>query len=167
MPFIALGRLIPLLLLLCVGCRGVAVESVHDSDVDFSKLHTFDWLPTTTTEQVAAVDGPLVELLGVELEAKGLKLSKEKPDLLVAVHRTIDGSLNTRQSGYEVKSGRISRYTLQRGMLVVDLITAVDRQSVWRGTATGAFRAEALPEERRTFLAGLLHDMLADYPPRR
>ena len=164
MPAIALCRLIPLLLLLCVGCKGVAVESVRDPEVDFSKLRTFDWLPTASAEQITGRGSPLVELLGAELEAKGLKQTKEKPDLLVAVHRTIEGTLNTRSSGYEVKSGRIARYTLQEGMLVVDLVTAADRQSVWRGTATGAFRAEALPEERRAFLSSLLHDLMADYP---
>ncbi len=164
MPAIALFRLIPLLLLLCVGCKGVAVDSVRDPEADLSKLRTFDWLPTATTEHIAASGSPMVELLGAELQAKGLKMSKEKPDLLVAIHRTIDGTLNTRSSGYEVKSGRIARYTLQEGMLVIDLITAADKQSVWRGTATGAFRADALPEERRALLTTLLHDMLADYP---
>lgn len=146
---------------------GVHVDTVHEPGVDFAALRTFDLLPNATTEQVAAVDSPLLDLVVAELQRKGLTRTKDKPDLLVAVHRTIEGTLNTRGSGYEVRSGRIARYQVQEGMLVVDLITAADRLSVWRGTATGAFKSEASPEERRTFLTELLRDMFAVYPPPR
>lgn len=166
---IAARRLSCLSLLFFAACTniGVAVDTVHEPGVDFAALRTFDLLPTATTEQVAAVDGPLIDLVAAELQRKGLTRSTEKPDLLVAVHRTITGTMNTRGSGYEVRSGRIARYQVQEGMLVVDLITATDRLSVWRGTATGAFKSDALPEERRTFLTDLLRDMFKDYPPTR
>jgi hypothetical protein len=168
MPALTVRRLLSLSLLAFAACTnvGVHVDTVHEPGVDFAALRTFDLLPNSTTEQVAAIDSPLLELVVAELQHKGLTRSADKPDLLVAVHRTIEGTLNTRGSGYEVRSGRIARYQVQEGMLVVDLITTKDRQSVWRGTATGAFKAEALPSERQAFMTGLLREMFAGYPPK-
>lgn len=164
-----LRRLLLLPLLLVSGCAhvGARVDSVHESGVDFAKLRTFDLLPNATSDQVAALDSPLLDLVAQELQRKGLQRTKDHPDLLVAVHRTVEGVLDTRRSGYEIRQGRLSSFQLQEGMLVVDLITAADRHSVWRGTATGAFRADPTAEERAEFLADVLQRMFADFPPGR
>ena len=109
----------------------------------------------------------VLETLAAELTKKGLKREKDKPDLLVAVQRTIDGTLNTKGSGYEWKDGRLTRYDLQKGMLVVDLVAATNKESVWRSTASGVFRPDLMPDERRKLLAEVMADMFEDYPTKR
>ena len=153
--------------LVFAACSGISVHSTHNPSVDFAALKSFDWLSTPPEIRNTVEDASMRDLLGAELASKGLWRSKEKPDLLVAVHRTIEGSLNTRGSGYEIRDGRIRTYELQEGTLVVDLIAAANKEGVWRGTATGTFRFDALPEERREILTGVFRDMFADFPPRR
>jgi hypothetical protein len=159
--------LLPLLFATAAGCHSVSVDSTHDDSVDFSQLHTYDWMSLPATLPTAAKDETVVGALATLLEKKGLKRSKENPDLLVAVHRTIEGQLNTKGSGYEFRDGRLRTYQLQSGSLVIDLISAKTKEAVWRSSASGAFRADQLPEERRAFLVGLMEDMFDGFPPRR
>jgi hypothetical protein len=158
--------LVGLSLALVAGCSSMSVDSTHADGVDFAALRTYDWLSVPETSPTAPRDETVVGVLATTLEQKGLRRVRENPDLLVAVHRTIEGSLNTENSGYEFKDGRLRRYTLQQGQLVVDLVRAQDKQTVWRGVASGAFRADQTADERRAFLSQLLGEMLADYPPR-
>ena len=161
------NRLLSLLLLSAAACHGISVDATHAPDVDFSKLRTFSWLEVTPGSGTHVSDEAILELVADELTAKGLQRDTASPDLLVAVHRSIEGSLNTKKSGYEFRDGRLQRYDLQQGSLVVDLITTNDREGVWRGAAHGAFRFDASPEERLQMLASVLHDMFADFPPGR
>lgn len=161
------GPLLPLLLAAVAGCRGVAVDTTYDPDVDFAPLRTYDWLSLPPMSPTAVKDDTVVGVLEAKLEQKGLRRDKQQPALLIAVQRTIEGSLNTQHSGYEFRDGRMHRYEMQAGTLVVDLVLAKTKESVWRGTASGAFRADQTPAERRTFLNGLIDDMFADFPPRK
>ena len=157
----------PLLLATAAGCHSVSVDSTYDDSVDFSQLRTYDWLSLPETSPTAAKDETVVGALATLLEKKGLKRSKEQPDLLVAVHRTIEGQLYTKGSGYEFRDGRLRTYALQQGSLVIDLVAAKSKETVWRSSASGAFRADQLPEERRAFLAKTLDEMFDGFPPRR
>lgn len=162
----ALFRLLcPALLVLAAGCHGVSVDSTYSEGVDFRQLRTYDWLSLPPTSPTAAKDETVVGVLATTLEKKGLKRSQQQPDLLIAVHRAIEGSLNTESSGYEWRDGRMRRYTLQEGSLVIDLVLAKTKETVWRSSASGAFRADQTAGERRTFLAELLEEMFAGYPP--
>lgn len=161
------GCVLPLILALLGGCRGTSVDAAYDETVDFSKVRTFDWLNAPPEAVTAVREASLLAAIEKTILGKGLQRTSDKPDVLVAVHRTIEGSLNTKHSGYEVKDGRLARYTLQEGTLVVDLVSATSKASVWRGTAHGAFRADLLPAEREKLLADLLADMFADFPPKR
>ena len=158
--------LLPLLLTVA-GCHSVSVDSTHDDKFDFSQLHTYDWLSLPPMSPTAAKDETVVGVLGALLEKKGIKHSKQQPDLLIAVHRTIEGQLNTKGSGYEFRDGRLRTYALQAGSLVIDLIAAKTKETVWRSSASGAFRADQLPEERRAFVSELIDDMFAGFPPGR
>ena len=159
-------RLAPLALLaVAAGCHGVSVDSTHAEGVDWKSLHTYDWLTIPATSPTAAKDETAVGVLATTLEKKGLKRSQQQPDLLVAVQRTIEGSLNTKQSGYEWRDGRMHSYTLQEGSLVIDLVDAKTKEIVWRSSASGAFRSDQTSGERREFLTNLLNEMFEHFPP--
>jgi hypothetical protein len=155
-------------LALVAGCSGVSYDTSHEFDAtaDFSKVHTFDWFTGTQTFS-SDRDVSLRKIIGVELEAKGLRRDETAPDVLVAVYRSIVGTLNTKKSGYEWSDGHFTEYEIQEGTLVIDLIDAKDKKGIWRGIAKGAYRADALPEERREFLSAVLREMFAGYPPHR
>jgi hypothetical protein len=163
----ALRRFLPLLLVMVPACHGIDVQSSHDPDVDFSKVKTFAFAAAPPQATTVVGDTSLIGMIGAQLEAKGLKRAEQDPDVLVAVHRSLEGSVNTHAWGYEVQGGRIGYYTLQEGTLVVDLVDPKRKTSIWRGTATGAFRADMDQESRRAMLADLLRDMFAEFPPKR
>ena len=154
-------------LLLSAACHSVAVGTTYDDQVDFARLRTFDWLAAPSTAATAVSEETLLEMIGARLQAKGLQRDTARPDVLVAVNRSIEGTLNTRGSGYEFKEGRLRRYTLQAGTLVVDLVLPDAKEVAWCGTAEGAFRSDLLPAERQRLLGELLDEMFAAYPPRR
>ena len=161
--------LLPLLVAMAAGCSavGVSVDSTHDDSFDFSQLHTYDWLALPPTSPTAAKDETVVGALETLFAKKGLKRNKEQPDVLVAVHRTIEGTLNTKGSGYEFRDGRLRPYSLQSGSLVIDLVAAKTKETVWRCSASGAFRADQTASERRAFIAETLDEMFDGFPPRR
>jgi hypothetical protein len=161
-----LRLLCPLLLTLVAGCHGVSVDTTHADGVDFTQLRTYDWLSLPETSPTAARDQTVVGVLATTLEKKGLQRSQTQPDLLVAVHRTIEGTLSTTDSGYEWRNGRLKSYPLQQGSLVIDMVLPKTKEVVWRGTASGAFRADQTAVERSAFLTDLMTKMFADYPPR-
>jgi hypothetical protein len=101
-----------------------------------------------------------------EIEQKGMTYTAQGADLLVAIHRTLTGQLNTNGGGYESVGGRMEYYTLQEGMLVVDLVASGDRHLVWRGTAEGVFKFGEDSAKRQMMISGLLHDMFAEFPPK-
>jgi len=154
-------------LALTAGCHGISYDSEHDPEVDFTQLHTFEFLAGPPEEQGVERDAVLLGILGEQLVAKGLQRASGQPDLLVAVHRSLEGVVHTKSSGYEVRNGRLSRYDLQEGTLVVDLVLAKTKKGVWRGTATGEYRFDSLPAERREKLTEVMRELFADFPPKR
>jgi hypothetical protein len=155
-------------LTLATGCASsIRCDSEHDPGTDFTQLKTFDFLAGPPEEQGAERDAVLLGLVGDQLTAKGLQRTNSQPDLLVSVHRSIEGTVHTQKSGYEFRGGRLSRYQLQEGTLVVDLVAAKTKIAVWRGTASGAYRQDSLPEERRAKLTEVLRELFAAYPPGR
>src|ERR1043166_2121406 len=108
---LGLRRLLPIILALLPGCAGgLSVKTSHDPEVDFTKLHTFDWMSAPTEADRSVNDPATLGVIGKELEAHGLKQDKGQPDLLVAVHRTIEGMQETNRWGYDLKNGRIEKY---------------------------------------------------------
>ena len=155
------------LLLTAAGCSSVAYDSTYDPEVDFAALQTFDWWTINEMSPNAISEAGIRQLVAAQLEAKGLRQSSEQPDLLVAVYRTVEGTMNSPRSGYEWRNGKVRRYTMQSGSMVVDLILADGRKIAWSGSAAGAFNADMTPAERQEMLAPMIERMFADYPPRR
>ena len=167
MRFVSLLRSLPFVLPLLAGCHSISVHATHDAGFDFTKAQTFSWLSLPAQVETAIHDQSVSDMIRRELEQKGVKYTVQAPDLLVAIHRTLTGQLNTRGGGYEtVAGGRMEYYTLQEGMLVVDLVAAGDNHLVWRGTAEGVFKFGEDAVTKQQMISGVLHDMFAGYPPR-
>jgi hypothetical protein len=153
------------LLLAAAGCRGVSVDSTYDPTADFGRLRTYDWLSVPPQARTAVQDVSLIDLIRLEIERHGLQRRQADPDLLVAVHRSLEGNLNTKGWGYETQGGRLRHYTLQEGTLVVDLVDAKTKRTVWRGSAEGVFKFDEDPAQQRQMIEELLREMFADFPP--
>lgn len=167
MRFAHRSFLVLLLPLFAAACNNVAYETFRDPEVDFARFQTFDWEapPEPTTHETR--EKVLHEVIKAELVGKGLRFTAGAPDLLVAVNRTTEGQVHTRASGYEMRDGRIDRFQMQDGTLVIDLLVPGTNTVIWSCTASGVFRPDETMDERREFLTGVLAEMFADYPSNR
>ena len=169
MRLLSLFRSLPFVLPLLAGCHStsISVHATHDAGFDFTKVQTFGWQSMPATVDTAIHDQSVADMIRREMENKGIRYTPSGGDLLVAIHRTLTGQLNTRGGGYEaVAGGRMEYYTLQEGMLVVDLIAASDHHLVWRGTAEGVFKFGEDSVKKQQMMSEVLHDMFAGFPPR-
>jgi hypothetical protein len=166
---VSLRRVLPLLLLVISGCKstGTDVHATFDKQADFTTLHTYAFASVPAAAQTSIGDTSLIEMIAAQLEAVGLSRTDRLPDLLVAVHRSNAGRLNTSGWGYEFHEGRMEHYELQEGTLVIDLVDSKSKESVWRGTANGVFRADMTQTEKRKLATDVLQQMFAGYPPKR
>lgn len=169
MPSVSLRRVFLPLLLATAACKSTStdIHASYDHQADFAKLHSYAFVSVPASTQTKVADTSLIELIAAQLENSGLKATDQAPDVLVAVHRSMSGRLNTNGWGYEFKEGRMEHYELQEGTLVIDLVDARTKESVWRGTAEGVFRADMTQAEKRKFATDVLQQMFKDYPPRR
>lgn len=160
------GRLLPWLFLCTAACQGVSVDATHDAGVDFARLKTFRWMTVPPQASTAVYDQSMLQLVRAELEGRGLALTESSPDVLVAIHQSVEGVVHTKGWGYELSGGRIRHHEMQKGTLVVDLVDPQSMRCIWRSTAEGAFEFDMEPAEKQQRLTGLLHDMFEGYPPR-
>jgi hypothetical protein len=145
--------------ILIAGCASMSVNYDYDQRVNFASLKTYDWLPTPQKARISELTIKNIEFaVDKQLEAKGLKMSSENPDFLIAVHVTKQTKVDTEQWGYAYGNGnffhggRFSRfggatsdyqfrsgtdtYVYEIGTLIVDFVDTKTRELIWRGTAT-------------------------------
>ena len=118
------------------------VKYDYDQQFDFSGLKTFDWIPTP---EKAGVNSLVVQrvknAVNAELKAKGLTMTPNNPDLLIAEHHGKKDQLQISDWGYRRGSrygnapGRVSVYAFEEGSLILDFVDAKSKKLIWRGSA--------------------------------
>lgn len=170
---------------LCIVVAGCAtplsVKSDYDTSVDFAALKTYDWMPATGN---AVGDELLIKKIknavDSQLQAKGRKLSADKPDFLISMalsgKTTYGGSTGVgvsvgipvgRSGTVSVGGGRsIPREKLE-GTLVLNFVDAKSKSLVWQATATDAVNPSASPEEKQRKIDEVVAAMMANFPPKK
>jgi hypothetical protein len=145
------------LLSITAGCSSVAVSVDRDPSVDFSQYKSFDWVSVEPPAPADAPGGTMVDMLDQTLTAHGLEHRSDHPDLLVEIHRSVAGTVNTPSWG-------LDHEPMQEATLIVDLIDPRTLRSVWRATANTLFPVTTDPEERSRRHAAILREMFAGFP---
>lgn len=94
------------LLLLASACGpSIDVRSDFNPEVDFSKLHTFAWMPVATETGDPRADSPILagrvrRATVAEMKAKGFRevLPKDSPDFYVTYQAAIDHKMSVRST---------------------------------------------------------------------
>jgi hypothetical protein len=170
---------------LIAGCASMSVNYDYDQRVNFATLKTYNWLPTPPKSEVNQLTIRNIEFaVGKQLQAKGLGMSEENPDFLIAVHVTKQTKVDTEQWGYAYGSGNFfhggryqrfgggpSDYEFRRGTdtyvydigtLIIDFVDPRTKELIWRGTAT----AEIDPSAPQTELVNkAVAGVLENFPP--
>jgi hypothetical protein len=166
------ARLFALLLLLA-GPVAPTIKINVDKDADFSVYKTWDWVPALDATANPANPANHVRIMRAverELEARGLQRSMENPDLRVSYLAKIEKKI--RGQGYQTDSPWSATPDLrtvvdfrrvEEGTLIVELIDAETKLTVWRGVAT---QPAPSPDEVGPVIDATVTKLLADFPPK-
>jgi len=123
------------------------VQHDYDQRVDFANFKTFDWMEGPDH---AGLDQLVVQrvknAVNARLKEKGVQISSNKPDFLVAIHLGKKDKVDTTDWGYtygtsdgyrrgEQQTRLVSAYEYEEGSLILDFVDAKSKQLIWRGSA--------------------------------
>lgn len=138
---LSIGVVVVLLSAVCASAQKVSVGA--DPGVDLTKYKTYAWTQGTISAN-PIVSAMVVSSVDEQLAAKGIQKVETDPDLTVVVFGSTESdmhvsnpswspSLNSIATGVAVGS---QSWLVTKGTLVVDLLDAKTKNSVWRGQAT-------------------------------
>jgi hypothetical protein len=171
-----------LVLALALGaCSQFNIRSDFDPQADFSRLHTWAWLPLSEAEPAdqrvldRLVDMRIREAAAAELRSKGYtQTDAAQPDFLLNYRVG-------REAGSDVgKPGRIGYGTgwwrswgtstwavsYDDGTLFLGVIDPRSRQSMWVGAAEARLMPRLSDEQVSKRVRDAVHQILARFPPK-
>ena len=168
------------------------IKTDHDKKEDFSVLKTYNWLPEPDTktgdpriDDNSVLAQTIKDAVENEFAEKGFtKQTVGKPDFLVGWHGSIDQKMDkmTLDNYYGYGPGgwgvSVSRpatpgmaetyeRAYEQGTLVIDIVDPKDEELIWRGSASGAIKEKATPEERQKNIAKAIDEILKKFPPKK
>jgi hypothetical protein len=163
-----LRLLAALLLLAASGTPTIKVNA--DKDTDFSRYKTYDWVPGQEPTTNPANHVRIMRAVERELAARGLEQKMENPDLrvtyLAKIEKKIKGQGRQADSPWsptpDVRTV-VDFKRVEEGTLIVELIDAETKLTVWRGVAT---QPAPSPDEVGPVIDSTVARLLAEYPPK-
>jgi hypothetical protein len=168
-------------LLLAAGCAPLAVNVDYDTTFDFTKLKSYDWLPSppgSNREELAAKR--FEQAVNSQLQAKGFARSAESPDFLIAmegVKKTVSaGSTAVGASiavpvgshgAVHVGGGKSKPRVKQEGTLTLNFTDPGTKSLIWEGSATAEIQGKSSPEEQQAMINQVIAELLKNFPPQK
>ena len=177
------------LLVLCFGCATINVTHDYDPEFDFSRVETYDWMPIPEKSQYNELTVKHIKLaVNRELGAKGLRMTSENPQMLIAIHGGKERRVDVQEWGYAyddrnyqswgtwhrrdpfLTPGGTDRLEYRRGTdtyeydvgtLIIDFVDAQKKSLIWRGTASGVVDPGKTAEQVNESVRRLLEN----FPP--
>lgn len=170
-----------------VSCATFNVSYDFDPETDFSRIKTYDWMPIPEKAQINELTLKHIKYaVNKQLETKGLRLTSENPDILIAIHGGKEKRVDTQEWGYaydydyshagpfprrflrepagpdymQYRRG-IDTYEYEVGTLILDFVEAKKKSLIWRGTSVGVIDPSKTSEQ----IYEAVTKMLENYPP--
>lgn len=163
---------------LLIGCATVYdVKYDYDQQTDFAALKTYDWM---AVPEKAGMNEFVVQRIksavNADLQAKGLILSTDNPDFLIAQHTGKENKVQVTDWGYGYGSygryrggyrgsSRVSTYEYEEGSLILDFVDAKSRKLIWRGTGKADVQYINTPDKSQALIDKAVQKILAKFPP--
>ena len=179
MTNLRLGTL--LLSSLLAACSAITVRSDYDTSTDFKQLRTYGWLqkpsdlPKDPRIDNDLIDSRVHSAVNDELWAKGYNESPN-PDFRVTYHIMLTKKFDV--AAFPVSYGyglgrvgamstdvQVSEYEM--GTLLLDVVNSTSNELIWRGSAQARVDPDRTPQERTKRIRDAVHQMLAQFPPKR
>ncbi len=171
-----------LAVVVAAGCATpLTVDRDYDTTYDFSKLRTYDWLPSPPGDQMEDMTEKRVQgSVNEQLQSKGYSRSADSPDFLIFVEgikKTVTGgsvgvgaSIAVPVGGHgalHVGGGKSKPTTKEEGTLNVNIVDAKNQTVIWRGTASAAIKSKTGPEEQQQRINQIVAELFKSFPPGR
>ena len=156
---------------LTVSCATYGVKHDYDLQANFAEFKTFDWMQVP---EKADIDSLILQrvksAVNAELKAKGLTLSSNNPDFLIAEHLGKNAKVRVSNYGYgygyRYRGYRgVSAYQYEEGVLILDFVDIKSKKLIWRGSATAVVQNVNTPEKSEKLINGAVKAILKKYPP--
>jgi hypothetical protein len=170
------------LLFMCftVSCATIyGVQYDYDKQADFESLKTYDWM---TVPEKADIDSLNVErvkkAVNAKLQAKGLMMTSNDPDFLIAEHLGKKDKVQVTNWGYGYgphggywggywgPRGGVSTYRYEEGSLILDFIDDKSNKMIWRGVAKAEIDNVDTPEKKEKLINEAVQEILKNFPPK-
>jgi hypothetical protein len=180
-----MNRIFNYLLLIIFGillfnCAPTIKTDYHfDTNENFERFKTFNYLTFPENSQMNEYVLKRTKVyLSKHLESKGMRQSKENPDILIAIHTQVRSKIQISHLGYSYAPQTVywSSYgyygsygwearEFQTGTLVVDFVDAEDKEMVWRGVAEGSIPEIPQSVKIDEIVNKAINEMMKNYPP--
>lgn len=169
------------------GCSFFSVETDYDPMVDFSRYHTFTWMPRTggtprDSLKVSPLVGKKIQYtVNRVLKAKGYRPAEAgRADFLITFHIGLKDRVEVTDYGYGYGGfrGRSTRfnnywgagyygrdievYNFTEMQLVLDFVDSQTNELIWRGVASGVVSNTGADDKR---IDAAVSKMLENFPP--
>jgi len=173
--------LVLVVILVAWGCTGPKVRTDFDPAADFTDFRTYAFAGLTDMNRSGMLNNSLLrkrleQMVGEQLSIKGLRQVglDEHPDLLVHNWVTIKEKQRIETTdpmvgpygrrGYGGYGG-VTTYEYEEGTLIVDLVTPIKDELVWRGSIVSVLANSK--EKNIEMVNRAIAKAFEDYPPKR
>ena len=167
------GPALVLALVACSVTRGQDVRTNYMPGTDFSKYHTYKWVPVEgASHPNQIVDAEIKQSIDAQLTAKGLtKATGGKADLYVGYQTAVDQQKQWNAYG---EGGRwfgggmatVNSQTIDVGTLIVDMYDPATKQLVWTGQATKTLDPSNNQQKNEKNLDKAMTKLFKTFPPK-
>jgi hypothetical protein len=130
-----------------------------------------------TVPEKADIDSNIVErvkkAVNAELQAKGLMMTSDNPDFLIAEHhgrkdiKVDDWGYGYGHSGMYLTGGPgVSTSEYEEGSLILDFVDAKSKKMIWRGVAKAEVQNVDTPEKKEKLINEAVQEILKNFPPK-
>ena len=153
-----------------VSCATYDVKHDYDLQANFAEFKTFDWMQVPEKSDIDSLILQRVKnAVNAELKAKGLTLSSNNPDFLIAEHLGKNAKVRVSNWGYGYRyrryGGGVSAHKYEEGVLILDFVDIKSKKLIWRGSATAVVTNVNTPEKSEKLINAAVKAILKKYPP--
>ena len=171
--------LVLLLICLIISCASIyGVEHDYDKGFDFANLKTYDWMKIPEKADIDSLSAQRVKkAVNAELKGKGLMMTSDNPDFLIAEHLGKKDKIHITDWGYDYgpydrywyrypAPGGVSVQEYEEGSLILDFVDAKSKKMIWRGAAKAVVDPSDTPEKREKLINEAVQEILKNFPPK-
>ena len=168
------------LFLICfiISCASIyGVEHDYDKQVNFANLKTYDCMQIPKKADIDSLSAQRVKkAVNSELKGKGLMMTSDNPDFLIAEHLGKKDKIHITDWGYDYgpydrywyrypAPGGVSVQEYEEGSLILDFVDAKSKKMIWRGAAKAVVDHSDTPEKREKLINEAVQEILKNFPP--